>query len=211
VPTTAPRIFIAVIVVAMSAACAPKRVAGPAAPARTEVVLLPDAEGGAASRVTVTNASGAVELTAPFETTKVVTNRAPSPAVKVDEAEVQREFGAVLGDLPPAPDHFNLHFRTDSSELTDESRTLLAVVLRAVAARRVPEVTVIGHTDTTGSAGANYKLGLERANAVRALLLTAGLDAGLVDVESHGEADLLRKTPNNTSEPRNRRVEITIR
>jgi outer membrane protein OmpA-like peptidoglycan-associated protein len=207
----APRIFIAAIVAATSAGCGPKRVAEPVAPASTKVVLLPDAESGAGSRVTVTNGSGAVTLSAPFEATSVVPNRPPSPAAKIDEAEVQRDFGAVLGDLPPEAQHFNLYFRTDSSELTEESRTLLAVVLRTVAARKVPEVTVIGHTDTTGSAGANYKLGLERANAVRALLLTAGLDGALVDVESHGEADLLRQTPNNTAEPRNRRVEITVR
>jgi outer membrane protein OmpA-like peptidoglycan-associated protein len=75
----------------------------------------------------------------------------------------------------------------------------------------VAEVTVIGHTDTTGSRASNYQLGLERAQAVRALLLEAGLDDSLIEVSSHGEADLLHSTPDNTSEPRNRRVEITIR
>jgi outer membrane protein OmpA-like peptidoglycan-associated protein len=80
-----------------------------------------------------------------------------------------------------------------------------------VKAWKAPEVTVIGHTDTTGSTASNYQLGLERAQSVRGLLLKAGLDASLVEAESHGEADLLRSTPDNTDEPRNRRVEITIR
>jgi outer membrane protein OmpA-like peptidoglycan-associated protein len=129
----------------------------------------------------------------------------------MDEAEVRREFGALLADLPAAAQHFNLYFRTDTSELTEESRAILPDVLNAAKARKVPEVTVIGHTDTTGSAASNYRLGLERAQAVRALLLKVGLDDNLIQVESHGEADLLRKTPDNTAEPRNRRVEITIR
>ena len=42
-------------------------------------------------------------------------------------------------------------------------------------------------------------------------MLKVGLDAKLIEIESHGERDLLRKTPDNTAEPRNRRVEITIR
>ena len=84
-------------------------------------------------------------------------------------------------------------------------------VLEAARARKVPEVTVIGHTDTTGGTASNYRLGLERAEAVKTQLLKVGLDADLIQVESHGEADPLRKTPDNTPEPRNRRVEITIR
>jgi outer membrane protein OmpA-like peptidoglycan-associated protein len=62
-----------------------------------------------------------------------------------------------------------------------------------------------------GDAKRNYDLGLKRAMSVRTLLLSAGLDPSLVDVASHGEADLLIPTPDETVEPRNRRVEITIR
>ena len=43
------------------------------------------------------------------------------------------------------------------------------------------------------------------------LLVAAGLDATSVEVTSHGEAVLLVRTPDETYEPRNRRVEITIR
>jgi outer membrane protein OmpA-like peptidoglycan-associated protein len=131
--------------------------------------------------------------------------------VKKDEGEIRREFGAVLSELPEAPRHFNLYFRVDTSELTEESRAILPDVMSAVAARKVPEVTVIGHTDTTGSTASNYQLGLQRAQTVRDLLLKAGLDASMIEVSSHGEADLLQSTPDNTAEPRNRRVEITIR
>ena len=77
--------------------------------------------------------------------------------------------------------------------------------------RPVPEVVVIGHTDTTGTPASNFELGLKRATMVRALLVEAGLDAASIEVTSHGEAVLLVKTPDETYEPRNRRVEITIR
>ena len=35
--------------------------------------------------------------------------------------------------------------------------------------------------------------------------------APTIEATTHGEADLLVKTPDNTPEPRNRRVEITVR
>jgi outer membrane protein OmpA-like peptidoglycan-associated protein len=209
-PGTAPRILIAATV-AISAACGPKRVSQPGAPAATQVVLLPEADSAAASGVTVTNGLGNVTLSAPFEATTAIGNRPPTPPAKMNEADVRREFGAVIDDLPSAPQRFNLYFRSESSDLTEESRALVPAVLRAVKERKAAEVTVIGHTDTTGTTKNNYTLGLGRANMVRALLLKTGLDPASVEVESHGEADPLRKTPDNTAEPLNRRVEITIR
>jgi outer membrane protein OmpA-like peptidoglycan-associated protein len=72
-------------------------------------------------------------------------------------------------------------------------------------------VSVIGHTDTMGQAKANVALGLTRARFVRNLLVDAGLDPGTIEVLSHGESALLIRTPDETPEPRNRRVEITVR
>ncbi|HXT28481.1 MAG TPA: OmpA family protein, partial [Vicinamibacterales bacterium] len=88
---------------------------------------------------------------------------------------------------------------------------LVPTILDAVKALSVPEVVIIGHTDTMGEAKSNLALGLRRANAVRSILVQAGLPPATVDVTSHGEADLLVKTRDNTPEPRNRRVEITVR
>jgi outer membrane protein OmpA-like peptidoglycan-associated protein len=202
-------ICLAAVALMVSAGCGPKRI-GAASPARTQVVLLEDPDNPASS-VSVGSSAGTVALTTPLESTTVVNSRPPTAPAKLDEAEVQRQFGPLLADLPAAAQHFNLYFRTDTSELTEESRAILPDVLSAVGARKIPEVTVIGHTDTTGRAPGNYRLGLDRAQSVKTLLVRAGLDDSLIEVESHGEADLLRKTPDNTAEPRNRRVEITIR
>jgi outer membrane protein OmpA-like peptidoglycan-associated protein len=129
----------------------------------------------------------------------------------MDEASIARIFGATIGDLPRSLERFNLYFQLESDELTEESRALLPQVVRAVGDRAAPDVTVIGHTDTTGTAPANYELGLKRATAVRALLVAAGLDQSVVEMASHGEADPLIPTPDDTAEPRNRRVEITVK
>jgi outer membrane protein OmpA-like peptidoglycan-associated protein len=198
---------------AAAGACRAKPVVKPApvvAPGGTLVVLLPDEEAGTAGAVVVTNSSGKVELSAPYDST-LVGAAGPSQATKMDEADVQRTFGSVVGNLPPVPQRFNLYFELDSSELTKESNALLPGVLKAAAARVAPDVTVIGHTDTTGSAASNFRLGLKRAVTVRGLLVSIGVDPALIQVESHGEADLLTPTADNTAEPRNRRVEITVK
>jgi outer membrane protein OmpA-like peptidoglycan-associated protein len=110
-----------------------------------------------------------------------------------------------------APEAFTLYFRLESDELTDESRALLPGVLKAVAGRPAPEVGVVGHTDTTGDSKSNYALGLDRANRVRTLLIGAGVSEPLIDVSSLGESDLRIRTADNVLEPRNRRVEISVR
>jgi outer membrane protein OmpA-like peptidoglycan-associated protein len=46
---------------------------------------------------------------------------------------------------------------------------------------------------------------------VRDLLVNAGLDPTLIEIASHGESELQVQTPDDTLEPRNRRVEISVR
>ena len=58
---------------------------------------------------------------------------------------------------------------------------------------------------------ANFALGLKRAMTVRNILVAAGLDRASIDATSDGELDLLVRTPDETPEPRNRRVVITVR
>jgi outer membrane protein OmpA-like peptidoglycan-associated protein len=117
----------------------------------------------------------------------------------------------VLSALPMAPRQFTLYFLFESDTLTDESRALLPQILEAARTRPFPDVAVIGHTDTAGTSAGNFELGLRRANAIRSRLVEAGVDRALIDVTSHGEADLLVKTADEVADPRNRRVEITIR
>jgi outer membrane protein OmpA-like peptidoglycan-associated protein len=198
---------------AVQVACATKHAAAPAPPEtdRTLVVLLPDPENGVTGRAFVSNKSGNTDLTAARESSTATPSTAPTAVTTMSEEEVQRMFGETLAALPMAPVHFTLNFKFESDELTDESRALLPEILNTVKERVIPEVLVVGHTDTMGTPRANIDLGLTRANTVRNLLIQVGLDPELIEVRSHGESDLLVKTPDETAEPRNRRVEISVR
>ena len=88
---------------------------------------------------------------------------------------------------------------------------MIRELLVFIKSRTVPDVTVIGHTDTTGAAPANVELGRVRGSMVRDRLVAVGLEERVVSVASHGEADLLVPTPDETPEPKNRRLEVSVR
>ena len=119
--------------------------------------------------------------------------------------------GLDMAALPPRPLHFTVNFRFESEELTPASRAQLPEILRATRERAMPEVVVIGHTDTAGPAARNLQLSLKRATAVRAFLIETRVDPAMIEVLSHGEAEPLVQTGDNVVESRNRRVEITVR
>jgi outer membrane protein OmpA-like peptidoglycan-associated protein len=195
---------------ALAGACGPKRIPAPSRPAPARVVLLPDAD-GKTGRARVSNEFGATDLSAARHSVIATADRRPNPASTLTDDEVKRLFGGALAALPQAPRYFTLYFQFETDQLTAPSRALLPEILKAVKERTLPEVTVVGHTDTTGSPRANIELGLKRATTVRNILVKAGLDASLVEVTSHGEADLLMRTPDSTAEQHNRRVEISVR
>lgn len=202
----------AALAAVLAGACAGKH-AAPAPPekAKTLVVLLPDSDTGVTGRAFLKNTAGNTDLNAARESSTATPTTAPTAVTTMTEEEVQRLFGDALSALPPAPVHFTLYFRFESNELTDESRALLPQILDTVKQRAIPEVLVVGHTDTMGTPRANIELGLNRANTVRTLLVQVGLDPTTIEVRSHGEGDLLVKTADETPEPRNRRVEISVR
>jgi hypothetical protein len=207
---TAGGVF-AVLCVGFAAACGPLRFRSPESRNADLIVLLPDPGTGAIGAADVSSGGASAILDSAREFTLAGGNGGPSRVRLMAESDVKRLFGDVLAALPPAPENFTLFFRFESDELTDESRAMVPDVLRALKDRPVPEISVVGHTDTTGTPASNIELGMKRGNMVRALLVDAGLSSSAIEVTSHGEAVLLVTTPDETYEPRNRRVEITIR
>jgi outer membrane protein OmpA-like peptidoglycan-associated protein len=206
-----PLALVVTVAVVLAAGCGPKRVAQPTRrPPPTLIVLLPDPESGTTGRAHVSSEFGSADLASPRAAVRVTADGPPRSA-SVSEADVKRLFGEALAALPPAPRHFTLHFRFESNALTEESTALVPEILRTVKGLSVPEVVIVGHTDTMGDQRANVALGLKRAIGVRDILVEAGLARSTIETASHGEADLLVKTPDNSPEPRNRRVEITVR
>jgi len=184
---------------------------GACARPRTEVVLMPDADGRVGA-VEVSNARGRRILDQPRQAVSVSgRDRAPGVPEILSEARIEAEFGPAIAARPRAPQHFILQFETGTSELTEASRPLIGEILRAIREQAPLDVSVVGHTDTAGSEELNNRLARERAEAVARMLVGAGADPGILGISSHGKAVLLVPTGDQVQEPRNRRVEVTVR
>jgi len=188
-----------------------KKATGPQLPGQAMVALLPDPDTNVTGKAYVQNTNGRVDLLAPRDVTTITARTAPQTVTTLTPNQVRDLFGDALSALPPAQKHYTLFFRFDSEELTDDSRALAPEIVKSVRERPVPDVLIVGHTDTTGSRTSNFALGLRRANTVRNLLRQDGLPVASIDVVSHGETEPLVATPDGVFEARNRRVEITVR
>lgn len=214
-----PVVLVVAVVVAVTlmAACGgnpPPQAPAPALapPIRTElVVLATDPDTGLVGRLDVSSPSGTVALTEARASTSIAAGAGLTPVRVLSDADVQQAFGMVIAALPPAAQDFNLYFETGGDVLTAESQAALPGIIAEARGRVAVGVSVVGHTDSTGAAAANAALGLRRATSVRDLLVAAGLDPAVVETASHGESDPLVPAPDNTDEPRNRRVAVTVR
>lgn len=171
------------------------------------VALLPNPD-GSVGQVLVQGQRGEHVLTRAQQ--GVVLNGSTAP-FDVPAEKLQRDFGVAMAARPLLPEQFLLYFQSGGSELTPESREVLARVVERAQARKSVDMSVIGHTDTQGAADANEALAHKRATDIAEQLRGIGLTNTDIAIESHGERNLLVPTPDDTAEPRNRRVEITLR
>ena len=174
---------------------------------RSYVALLPDADGSVGA-VVVRGKGGEQVISRAGEGAPLDGSAAPAP---VDPAKLKADFAVALAAQPLAPSRYLLYFQSGGAELTAESKELLPKVIEEARKRAAADVAIIGHSDTVGAADKNHELALNRARSIAEMLKAQGLAALAIAIESHGEANLLVKTPDETPEPRNRRVEITIR
>ena len=71
-------------------------------------------------------------------------------------------------------------------------------------------VTIIGHTDATGSAATNEPLSLQRADATRDYLVSRGIASNRFQIDGRGSREPVANNDTEAGRARNRRVEIFL-
>ncbi|WP_296491890.1 OmpA family protein [Rhodoferax sp.] len=174
------------------------------------IVLLPGPDGKLGA-VVVRSAAGEVRLDSAYAAAQVTQAGAIAQG-REDAATVAGRFGAVLAAQPPRPVSFTVYFATGSAtELAPESLAVMDGLRAELAQRPAPEIMVIGHTDRVGNEDANDTLSASRAQTVKDMLVASGAKAISLDVIGRGEREPLVATADGVAEPRNRRVEISVR
>jgi outer membrane protein OmpA-like peptidoglycan-associated protein len=175
------------------------------------VVLVPDAD-GTVGQVTVTTQGGSKTLTDPNTMVEVTgSGESPSDPKKIDQSKIDFLFADSIKALPPEPVSFLFYFTHDSTELTSMSKATILEILLLINKRVFYEISIIGHTDTTGSDEYNLKLSSARAVAVRDILLSHGVPSARTELRYHGKRDPLVPTRDQVTQPRNRRVEVVVK
>ena len=175
------------------------------------VVLLDDPRGRDTS-IAITTPEGEQTLDRPNQASGVdAAGQGPVEPIALESKHIAAIFSDALAAEPRAPDRYVLYFQTGGVELTPTSEFRVTVVLEKLKEWDDPVIDVVGHTDRVGAADLNARLAMRRAEAARDILVGDGVDAERIEVSSHGENNPLVPTADNVAEPRNRRVEITIR
>ncbi|MGQ0585991.1 MAG: OmpA family protein [Gammaproteobacteria bacterium] len=182
--------------------------------AETTVVVVPSRHDGHVGAVLVTNAGNQRQLlnTANATAQVAATGRVKQAPLKSRKMKaLEAELAAAREALPPKVQTYTLYFDLATDTLTEESSRTLDTILSEVSGRPAAEIICVGHSDTLGDAEANIELSLRRAQRMRKFVIERGAPETIVTAVGVGEADLIIATPDNVEEPRNRRVEITVR
>ncbi|MDZ7653403.1 MAG: OmpA family protein [Burkholderiaceae bacterium] len=104
-----------------------------------------------------------------------------------------------------------INFATGSSDLPATARPLLAAAARVLAALPAgTRIVIQGHTDNRGAIDANLALSNQRAEAVRAALVTRGVPAERLATAAHGDTQPVASNATDEGRFRNRRIEYSL-
>jgi OOP family OmpA-OmpF porin len=102
------------------------------------------------------------------------------------------------------------HFDFDKAVLKPEGKAKLDDLVGKLKAVNLEVIIAIGHTDSIGSVAYNNKLSLRRANAVKAYLVSKGIEANRIYTEGKGKSQPIADNKTKEGRAKNRRVEIEV-
>lgn len=105
-----------------------------------------------------------------------------------------------------------LYFETGAStlNLTAEQREKVANISRYIDKIHEAQIHVIGHTDNTGDAFSNMKLGQKRADFVKRYLMGNAISESQIETLSKGQEEPITTNATDEGRQKNRRVVVTI-
>jgi len=101
-------------------------------------------------------------------------------------------------------------FDFDKSTLKPEAKTKLDDLVSKTKEINLEVIIAVGHTDSVGTDEYNQKLSVRRAEAVKAYIISKGVEANRVYTEGKGEKQPIADNKTAEGRAKNRRVEIEV-
>ncbi len=146
---------------------------------------------------------GALVVAAPAPAPAPAAAPAPAPAAKPAPAPQPPQATKVTY----AADAF---FDFDKSVLKPEGKAKLDDLVGKVKGINLEVIIAVGHTDSVGTDAYNQKLSVRRAEAVKAYLVSKGIEKNRVYTEGKGEKQPVASNRTAEGRAKNRRVEIEV-
>ena len=139
---------------------------------------------------------------------------APAPAAPVAAAPAPAAVAPVVVPVPPAATKVtyaaDAFFDFDKSVLKPEGKAKLDDLIGKVKGINLEVIIAVGHTDSVGTDAYNQKLSIKRSEAVKAYLVSKGIEKNRVYTEGKGEKQPVADNKTKEGRAKNRRVEIEV-
>ena len=132
---------------------------------------------------------------------------AATPAATPAKPPAPAAAPAVAQKVTYAADAF---FDFDKAVLKPEGKAKLDDLVGKVKGINLEVVIAVGHTDSVGADKYNQKLSVKRAEAVKAYLVSKGIEKNRVYTEGKGETSPVADNKTKQGRTKNRRVEIEV-
>jgi len=104
----------------------------------------------------------------------------------------------------------DLNFETGSTGLTTESNATVNSLVAVLKAYPSVSVALEGHTDNTGDPIANKTLSVDRAVAVKELMVKGGIPASRITSAGYGQENPVAQNDTEQGRAKNRRLELVV-
>jgi outer membrane protein OmpA-like peptidoglycan-associated protein len=104
----------------------------------------------------------------------------------------------------------DISFDTNRSDIKPNFRPVLDKFAASLVEHTTTNVTIVGHTDSTGNDAINDPLSISRAARTRDYLVTRGAASNRFNVDGRGSHEPLVANDTESNRARNRRVEIFV-
>jgi OmpA-OmpF porin, OOP family len=134
-----------------------------------------------------------------------------APATATSPAPTATAAKSSQPTVAPAPKKVSLtsavYFDKAQSVLNKKAKAEIDDLLGKLKDTKLEVIVVVGHTDNKGSASANQKLGMRRANAVKSYLMTKGIAANQIYTDSKIDSSAARKAKEGGATSRRAEIE----